>query len=83
MSHDNKSKNYPIVLKLGTYVAFIYLQIESVAQKNRSIKKKKIFEIKNFFKKFFRIAFPQRTRVEDAFKESVKYRNNKFKKYLK
>ena len=34
LSHDNKSKNYPIVLKFGTDVAFIYLQIEFVAQKN-------------------------------------------------
>ena len=42
LSHDNKSKNYPIVLKFGTDVAFIYLQIEFVAQKNRSITKKDI-----------------------------------------
>ena len=39
-SHDNKSKNYPIVLKFGTDVAFIHLQDEFVAQKNRSITKK-------------------------------------------
>ena len=41
-SYDNKSKNYPIVLKFGTNVAFIYHQIEFVAQKNRTIKKKDI-----------------------------------------
>ena len=32
LSHDNKSKNYPIVLKFGTEVAFIYLQIEFIIQ---------------------------------------------------
>ena len=42
LSHDNKRKNYPIVLKFGTDVAFIYLQIEFAAQKNRSITKKDI-----------------------------------------
>ena len=44
LPHDNKSKNYPIVLKFGTDVAlaFIYLQIEVVAQKIRSITKKGI-----------------------------------------
>ena len=42
MSHDTESRNYPIVLKFGTDVAFIYLQIEFVAQKNRSITKKDI-----------------------------------------
>ena len=31
LSHANKSKNYPIVLKFGTDVAFIYLQIKLVA----------------------------------------------------
>ena len=30
-----------------------------------------------------RVARELRTQVEDAFKESVKYRNNKLKKYLK
>ena len=44
LSHDNKSKNYLIVLKFGTDVDFIYLQVEFVAQQNRSITKK-IFEI--------------------------------------
>ena len=38
MSHNNKSKNYPIVLKFDTNVAFIYLQIEYVAQKNDPLK---------------------------------------------
>ena len=42
LSHDTKNKNYPIVLKFGTDVTFIYLQIEFVAQKNRSITKKDI-----------------------------------------
>ena len=46
LSHDNKSKNYPIVLKFGTDVAFVYLQIEFVAQKIGPLRKK-IFEIKN------------------------------------
>ena len=46
LSHDRKSKNYPIVLKFGTDVAFIYLQMEFDAKKNRSITKK-IFKIKN------------------------------------
>ena len=41
-SHDKKSKNYLIVLKFGTDVAFIYLQIEFVAQKNGSITEKDI-----------------------------------------
>ena len=41
-SHDNKSKNYPIVLKFGIDVAVIYLMIDFVAQKNRSITKKDI-----------------------------------------
>ena len=41
-AHDNKNNNYPIVLKFGTDVAFIYLLIEFVAQKNRSITKKDI-----------------------------------------
>ena len=42
LSHDNNSKNYPIILKFGTDIAFIYLQIEFVAQKNRSFTKKDI-----------------------------------------
>ena len=42
LSHDNKSKNYPIVLKFVTDVASIQLQIEFVAQKNRFITKKDI-----------------------------------------
>ena len=42
LSHDSKSKHYPIVLKFGTDVAFIYLQIKFVAPKNRSITKKDI-----------------------------------------
>ena len=46
LSHDNKSKNYPIALKFGTDVAFIYLQIEFVVQKNRSITKKVIWDEK-------------------------------------
>ena len=50
-THDNKSKNYPIVLNFSIDVAFIYLQIEFVAQKYRSITKK-IFGIKNFFFNF-------------------------------
>ena len=40
LSHDNNSKKYRIVLKFGTDVAFIYLQIEFVGQNNRSIRKK-------------------------------------------
>ena len=43
---DNKSKNYPIVLKFGIDVVFAYLEIEFVDQKNWSITNK-IFEIKN------------------------------------
>ena len=39
MSHDNWSKNHIIVLKFGTYLAFIYLQIEFVDRKNGSKKK--------------------------------------------
>ena len=35
-SHDNKSKNYPIVLNFDTDVSYIYLHNEFVAQKNRS-----------------------------------------------
>ena len=50
LSHDNKSKNYPIVLKFGSDVAFIYLQIEFVAQKIGPLRKK-IFEIKKKKKK--------------------------------
>ena len=42
LSRNNKRKNYPIVLKFGTDVAFIYLQTEFVAQKNRFIMKKDI-----------------------------------------
>ena len=41
LSLDNKSKIYPIVLQFGTDVAFIYLQIEFVAQKIGPLKKKK------------------------------------------
>ena len=56
MSHDNKSKNYPIVLKFGTDVAFIDLQIEFVAQKNRSITKKRYLRL-NIFLKIFEQCF--------------------------
>ena len=41
LSDDNKSKNYPIVMKFDTDVAFIYRQIEFV-QKNLSIMTKDI-----------------------------------------
>ena len=51
LSHNNKSKIYPIVLKFGTDVAFIYLQIEFVTQKIGPLRKK-IFEIKNLKKNF-------------------------------
>ena len=44
LSHDNTSKNYPIVLKSDTILAFIYLQIKFVAQKNRSITKEDIWD---------------------------------------
>ena len=37
LSHDDKSKNQPIVLKFVRNVAFLYLQTEFVAQRNRSI----------------------------------------------
>ena len=37
LSDDNKSKNYPIILKFGTEIAFLYLRTEFVAQKNRFI----------------------------------------------
>ena len=37
LSHDNKSKNYPIVLKFGTEIDFLYLRTEFVAPKNRFI----------------------------------------------
>ena len=47
LSHDNKSKNYPIVPKFGTDVAFTFLQIEFVAQKISPLRKK-IFENKYF-----------------------------------
>ena len=50
LSHDNKSKNYPIDLKFGTHVAFIYLQIESDAQ-NIGPLHKNLLEIKNKKKK--------------------------------
>ena len=33
MLHDNKNKNYQIVLKFGTDLAFIYLKLEFVVQK--------------------------------------------------
>ena len=57
-SHDNKCKNYPIVVKFGIDVAFIYLQIEFVAQKNRSITKKDDKEItKKITKKIFESCF--------------------------
>ena len=46
LSHDNKSKNYRIVLQFGTDVAFLYLQIVFVGQKI-DLLPKKIFEIKN------------------------------------
>ena len=37
LSRDNKSKNQLIVLKFGKDMAFLYLQIVFVAQKNRTI----------------------------------------------
>ena len=61
LSHDYKSKNYPIVLKFGTDVPFIYLQIEFVAQNNRSIKRNDIWDLKlkkrNFLSRFLREYF--------------------------
>ena len=48
LSHDNKSKNYQIVMKFGTYVAFIYLIFRSrLLAKKIDVLRKKIFEIKN------------------------------------
>ena len=58
MSHDNKSKNYPIVFKFGTDVAFIYHQIEFVAKKYRSSTKQKKMRLK--IKKKILIAFTPR-----------------------
>ena len=52
LSHVNKSKNYPIILQFGTDVAFIYLKNEFAAQKKIGPLRKKIFEVKNFFKNF-------------------------------
>ena len=60
LSHVNKSKNYPISLKFGTDVAFIYHQIESFIQKIGPLRKK-IFEIKNLKKKILNRVFSENT----------------------
>ena len=48
LSHHNKSKNYPIVLKFGTHLAFMYLKIEYVAQKIGPLRKRYL-RLKFFF----------------------------------
>ena len=52
--YDNKSKNESIFLKFGRDIAFLYLQTESVDQKNRSLlvdRDKIIFARSRIFKK--------------------------------
>ena len=56
LSHDVKGKNYPIVLKFGTAVAFIYIRIEFVAQK-KSVYYEKRYLILKIFKKIFESGF--------------------------
>ena len=61
LSHGKSSKNYPIVLKLCTDVAFIYLQNELVTQKPDHYEKRYLI-FKIFFLNFC-IAFSQRNMI--------------------
>ena len=65
MSHDNWSKNHLIVLKFSTDVAFIYHQIEFVAQKNRSITSSFVDSDKIIF---------ARSRISEKASKNVRYK---------
>ena len=82
--HDNKGKNYPIVLKFVTDVDFIYLQIEFVAKKIGRLRKKICLKIKikNFESPFFQEYLVYRLEILTSYCTNWKLMWLKFQKII-